>query len=348
MPFDLLGVLTLVVAVRDDNLLQLLLAYSASHRARMLGHPLPTNRIAVWVRDVFPSLRHALEDSAEQISNANVATAIMLASLEIIAPNTFEVAIPWQDHLSIARRMIIARGGPRAVNRQRDRVSYFLIRWFAYLDVLGSFSLVGARAEQAMFSGDLYDFDEGDDFQIDCVLGFSGHLASRLATIADLARRCDSERITADGELDPNWQPAPDVKQTAEQIKAELQAAGHKRYTLCPHRQKSSETEVVWESIEMAATNEAFHWAGMVHLNKRVLGLPQEAPEVQNAVRSVIGTLYKVRKGGSAEACLIFPLFTAGCEAKETSQRDIILERIKSVEASGMTQVSVLQCCPII
>lgn len=39
-------ILILIVAVRDNDLLYLLLAYSASHRARLLDHPEPTNRIA--------------------------------------------------------------------------------------------------------------------------------------------------------------------------------------------------------------------------------------------------------------------------------------------------------------
>jgi Fungal specific transcription factor domain len=327
------------VAVRDDNLLHLLLAYSASHRARLLKHPEPSNRIAIWVRDVFPNLRKALDDTAGRISNSNLATAIMLASLEIIAPNAFEVPVPWQDHLAIARGMIIARGGPRSVNRYKDRVSYFLIRWFAYLDVFGNFSSTGVRADQAMFSGDLYDFEDQDDFQIDCVLGFSGRLAGLLARAADLARRCDSERIDASGNLDESWQPPPDIIETARILKSDLLATRNVKYRLCPHRQPGTEFDVAWEAMEMSATNEAFLWAGLIHLNRRVLAQPQDSEDVQQAVREVIGTLYRVRKGGSAEACLLFPLFTAGCEARDPSQRETILERVRSVEESGMTQV---------
>src|SRR5271163_3251082 len=114
------------VAVENTNLLHLLLAYSASHRARLLSHPEPANRIALWVRDVFPSLRHALDDlSNTEISNANLATAIMLTSLEIISPSAFGVSVPWQNHLSIARSIIRQRGGPHSISRQ-DPVMYFL------------------------------------------------------------------------------------------------------------------------------------------------------------------------------------------------------------------------------
>ena len=89
----------------------------------------------------------------------------------------------------------------------------------------------------------------------------------------------------------------------------------------------------------MVATNEAFHWAGLVHLDRRVLGKSSRDPEVQNAVREIVGALYKVRKGGTAEACLLFPMFTAGCDAQDLGQRELIMERLRSVEGSGMTQV---------
>lgn len=68
------------MAVRDDNLLNLLLAYSASHRARLLRQPEPATRIAIWVQGIFSNLRDALDDPSEIISNVNLATAIMLAS----------------------------------------------------------------------------------------------------------------------------------------------------------------------------------------------------------------------------------------------------------------------------
>lgn len=131
-----------LMAVHDDNLLNLLLAYSASHRARLLRQPEPATRIAHWVQDIFPNLRKALDDPNQIISNALLATAIMLASLEIISPKAFGVEVPWQRHLDTARQMIFARGGPKGmrVESRSDLVSDFLWSWFAYLDVLGSLS----------------------------------------------------------------------------------------------------------------------------------------------------------------------------------------------------------------
>ncbi|KAI4155825.1 MAG: hypothetical protein LQ340_000732 [Diploschistes diacapsis] len=263
----------------------------------------------------------------------------MLASLEIIAPGTFGVEIPWQDHLNTARRMIISRAESRGIDNQRDKVSHFLIRWFAYLDVLGNFSSVGPSKHNIVFSGDLYDFGKENEFSIDCLLGFSGFLAGILAKIADLARHCDQGRLTDKGEINQAWKPPPQIVKVAEKVKEDLARANTQNYTHCPHRHSSTQQEIAWDSVEMAALNQAFHWAGTIHLNRRVLGLPQDSEEVQKAVCEIVGSMYKVRKGGSAEACLIFPMFTAGCEAREESQRDVIFARIGSVEESGMTQV---------
>ncbi|KAL8891988.1 MAG: hypothetical protein Q9192_005675, partial [Flavoplaca navasiana] len=334
------------MAIHDINLLHLLLAYSASHRALLLKHPEPANRIAIWVKDVFPTLRKALNDPDAPITNSNLATAIMLASLEIISPNAFEVTVPWQTHLTVARRMILARGGAQSVHR-KDKVSYFLSRWFAYLDILGSLS--GGKNDQPLFSGNYWANDDSDDdFQIDCLLGFTSRCVSILARIAELARECDSQRISPEtGDIIEDWKPDDETLQKAEHLKSDLQDARMHRYKGCPHRPSTpvmhrkggkDRDEAGWDLLEMVATNEAFHWAGLIHLNRRILGKKNEDVEVQIAVREIVSALFKVRKGGTAEACLLFPIFTAGCDARERGQRDVIIERLSSIEESGMTQ----------
>src|SRR6266536_3077068 len=115
----------------------------------------------------------------------------MLASLETTSPTTFEVAVPWQQHLNIARRIIAERGGLQHLTR-KDKAAYFLSSWFAYLDILGSLSapkssdhlftsatywstpnttLADSPSASSTSTGTIDDSD--DDFQIDCLLGFT-------------------------------------------------------------------------------------------------------------------------------------------------------------------------------
>lgn len=314
----------------------------------MLSHPEPANRIALWVHDVFPKLRAALASatsspsSPHTITNSTLAPAIMMASLEIISPNTFEVPISWQNHLTIARQMIIARGGPRSMDRG-DHAAYFLSRWFAYLDVLGSLS--GNKNDTPL--GSFYWSSENatadEDFQIDCLTGFTNRCVGSLARIAELAKQVEPHRIDAQGNIRVAFRPPQDVVVQADAIRKELQEglSGGMVYKGCNHRSAaaSSLAEHTWDATEIYATNEMFHWAGLIHLYRRVLNLPSEHSYVQHAVREIVGLLYKVRRGSTAEACLLFPMFAAGCDAREEGQREKIMERLRCVEGFGMVQV---------
>jgi hypothetical protein len=330
------------MALHDENIMNLLLAYSAAHRARMLGHAQPSNRIAEWVQDVFPNLRQTLIDNPNDISDNTLAAVIMMASHEIISSGTFEVPISWQDHLTMARQMIIARGGPNGMGRQ-SRVAYFLSRWFAYLDVLGSLS--GNKNDMPL--GSFYWSSENasadEEFEIDCLMGFTTRCIGSLARISELAKLCEPQRIDEEGNVRAGWFPSPEIVQQAIQIRRGLEEGLLDRNIRkgCDHRSStSSESELAWDATEIYATNELFHWAGLIHLYRRVLGKSAMDVEVQHAVREIVGLLYKIRRGSTAEACLLFPMFAAGCDALEYGQREKIMDRLRSVEGFGMTQVS--------
>lgn len=387
------------MAVSNDNLLSLLLAYSASHRARLLGHSEPATRIALWVEDIFPALRAALNDPNQSISDANVATAVMLASLEIVSPHAFGYTIPWQRHLSLARDLIKARpGGLRRMSSMgsyaEDDVCAFLWSWFAYLDVLGSLS-AGPPPTTALpldpFAGPSasswiveYDIDEDADAdEIDCVMGFTPRGVYLLAKVADLSRRCDEARRAAlmqgngpsedaktsvqeaqdpagDDEEDdeddtsprPWWTPPRSVVAQARELEQGMHDSMVRPPRPCRHMRSSRavgiggsryhhpSTSSKWDAEEMAATNVAFHWAGLAHLHRRVLGRSPRHREVRRAVDGILSCLSRIAEGGAAEACLIFPMFTAGCEALDQDARQAVLRRMRSVEQTGMTQVS--------
>ncbi|KAF1845811.1 uncharacterized protein K460DRAFT_115511 [Cucurbitaria berberidis CBS 394.84] len=329
------------MAVRDENIMYLLLAYSAAHRARMLNHPEPSNRIAVWVQDVFPKLRQTLIDNPEDVSDNTLAAVIMMASLEIISSGTFEVPISWQNHLTMARQMILARGESRGMARQ-DRVAYFLSRWFAYLDVLGSLS--GGKNDVPL--GSFYWSSENatadEEFEIDCLMGFTTRCFGSLARISELAKLCESQRIDDEGNVREDWAPNSEVVKQAVQIQQELEEGLLDRNIRkgCNHRASAaSESEGTWDATEIYATNEMFHWAGLIHLYRRVLGKPALDIEVQYAVREIVGLLYKIRRGSTAEACLLFPMFAAGCDAQDEGQREKIMDRLRGVEGFGLNHV---------
>ncbi|KAI0404933.1 fungal-specific transcription factor domain-containing protein [Xylaria palmicola] len=329
------------MAVKNDSLLALLLAYSASHRARVLNHPEPTLRIAFWVDDIFPALREALDDPPRNFSNANLATAIMLTSLEIVSPKIFGYDIPWQRHLGLAREVIMIRpGGLRGIlsNFRQDPVCSFLFSWAAYLDVIGG--LTGGPKDASsswIFDYELDDIDDGYD-EIDCIMGFTTRCCYLLANIADLARKCDAERIGEDSHVCGAWTPSTEVAERAVTLKKAVEESMKKDPVPCKHIHKAGDVEK-WDKKEMAAANSAYHWAALVHLYRRVLGRRSEDEDVQTAVENIINAMGIIRIGGTAESCLLFPMFTAGCDTQSEDHKALILNRFTSAEKHGMTQV---------
>ncbi|GIZ49628.1 hypothetical protein CKM354_001265700 [Cercospora kikuchii] len=349
------------MAVRNAQLLHLLLAFSASHRARLLGHAEPANRIAGWMSDVLPALRQALDepsspgvhDPTDPSSLAPLAAAITLASLEIITPNTSSIRIPWQHHLQMARRLIIAKGGlhhlAQKADGARDKAIFFLSRWFAYLDVFGSLS---NRHQQPLFGAYLEDGgglwlvnrDNEEIYQIDCFFGFSGRCIALLAQVAELSAQCDSQRIDpVTNQVKAGWSPTSDLRQAAEDLKQRLNASARMVFRGCMHSKPGSpdagDSHNDQDVAEIYATNEAYHWAGRIHLARRVLALPSSDPEVQECVENVLELLQRIRRGSSAESCLLFPMFSAGCEAQREDQRQAFMARLEAVEGWGMSHV---------
>src|SRR6187549_674546 len=184
-------------------------------------------RIALWVEDIFPALRQALSDGDERVSNANLATAIMLASLEIISPTAFGYDIPWQKHLNLARELMkkrLADLKSTPFNSAEDQICSFLWSWFAYLDVLGSLS--GGPSDSDSSRTWLLDYGINDAVQdqdeIDCIMGFTTRCVHLLAQTAELARRCDAERIGPDHRVCIGWRPSPETAQRAGLLEHDL------------------------------------------------------------------------------------------------------------------------------
>lgn len=328
----------------NDNLLSLLLAYSAAHRAHVLCQPEPAMRIALWVQDIFPALRKALDDHKKKISNANVATAIMLASLAILSPTTFGYSIPWQTHLMLARQIIAARPEGLRVDHHstlEGQVCSFLWSWFAYMDVLGGLSGGPTDASPAWIL-DYKVYNPQDDDEIDCIMGFTTRCVYILSQIAELVRECEPDRLrmqmqTAGGGL-VAWTPSEDLVARVDSLEVDVRDSMVQPPRPCAHLHRTGDI-VRWDRREMEATNEAYHWAALVHLERRVLGKPSGHPDVQDPVLRIIECIDQVRFGGTAENCLLFPLFTAGCECKDGRLQKKVLRRMASIEGTAMMQV---------
>lgn len=325
--------LTRTVAVSDPNLLNLVLAYSASHRARHLEHPEPANRIAHLVSNVFPTLRLALDGPHENVTDSHLATAMILLSLKIISPSTFEVPITWQSHLKLARDLFLARW--EQLSRPGNRIGAFFARWLGYLDIFGSLScrhneppLLGYNSVLGTCCAEEYD-----ESSVDCFTGFSPRTGALLTRLGRLVHQCDNERFDEMGTFLVDWRPSADMVLEAETLMRELEQSNTLAHAKGKHFQDSG-------PLDMVAIDKVFGYAGMLQLHRRVLCTPPSSPPVQEPLDKLNSVLKQIRHGAPAEVGVLFPLFTAGCETRDPQQRVDIMERFNILEKTGMKQVS--------
>lgn len=321
------------MAISDPTLLNLLLAYSASHRARHLEHPEPANRIAHLVSNVFPTLRLALDGPHENITDSQLAAAMMLLSLKIISPSTFEVPITWQSHLNLVRDLFLAR--LKQLAQPGNQVGAFFARWLGYLDICGSLSCRGSEPPLLIYNSVLRTCcaEEYDELRVDCFSGFTPRTGFRLMRLGRLVHECDDERFDEMGTFLADWRPPADVVREAETLMGELEQSNMLAHASGKHFQDS-------KTLDMVAIDKAFAYAGILHLHRRVLCTPPSAPPVQEAVDELNSALKLIRAGTPAEVSVLLPLFTAGCETQDPQQRAEIIERLSALEKTGMKQVS--------
>ncbi|KAJ5353458.1 hypothetical protein N7541_006022 [Penicillium brevicompactum] len=283
------------MAIGDSNLLNLLLAYSASHRARYLGHPEPANRIAHWVSQVFPTLRIALESSHENITDSHLATAIMLLSLKIVSPGTFEAPITWKSHLKLARDLFLARSD--AMAQPGNRIGAFFSRWLGYLDTMGSLSCRQAGPPSMVYSSVLAacsSSDGHDEYAVDCFTGFSPRTGVFLIRLARLVQECDNERFDEMGNFQDGWHPSADMVLEAQSVLGEIDGISERAHANPEHHRGI-------ESSDMMAIEEAFRFAGLLHLHRRVLGSPPDSFPVKEVLRKLVDALGRMRPGAATE-----------------------------------------------
>ncbi|KAJ5372991.1 Aflatoxin biosynthesis regulatory protein [Penicillium concentricum] len=322
------------MAIGDSNLLNLLLAYSASHRARYLGHPEPANRIAHWVSNVFPTLRMALDSSKEDITDSHLATAIMLLSLKIVSPGTFEVPITWKTHLKLARDLFLARSESMA--QPGNRIGALFARWLGYLDTMGSLSCREAGPPLMIYHSILTACsapDGHDEFGVDCFTGFTPRTGVFLIRLAQLVQECDNQRFDEMGNFRHDWHASSEMVLEGQSLLGDIDdGISEGPHTIPEHHHGL-------ESSDMIAIESAFRFAGILHLHRRVLGSPPDSFPVKEVLRKLIDALGCMRPGAATEVCSLFPLFTAGCESRDAVQKDKILDRFFVLESSGMKQI---------
>ncbi|KAG8421143.1 hypothetical protein J3458_003047 [Metarhizium acridum] len=266
--------------------------------------------------------------------------AIMLIALEIMSPGAFGRGVSWREHVAHARGLL-AKCLDQAPQDATVEGIWFIQSWLGYIDIMGSL-MAGPLLDLTCKSQVYFQLSEpricaNDLDEIDCMMGISVKCARLLGQVAELAKQCQGERFRLDGQLLQGWCPQPTMVEQALLLEKHLMESLRQSSRPCPHVRAGSIH--MKDLAEMAGVNEAFHWAGLIHLHRRVLGKATDHPDVQGSVRKIMQCLEQIGTRGVAKTRYLFPIFTAGCEALTERQQTKLLGRLTNAEKSGMRQV---------
>jgi len=312
-----------------QHLLAALLASSAAHRAGMKGEQPPKYLITNLLQTTLEGLRKALADPEEANQDTTLATAIALSSYNIISSDVQH----WRMHLDGARELILHRRRIATTPLREDRRRSFLFKWFAYLDVIAGAS--GLTLKEHNYDSavslieDVTDTPRSPTWEpstFDTFTGFTERLLPMLLRIGKLAHeKRVAERNFIDITQDPAFEAHLQTLET-DLITAELD---NDAIVFPPNTRASLEHQ-------LRACNEAFHAAARLHLQRRLRNMTSD--EVRPIVEQVLKAIDQVPMGSEPEISLLYPLFSAGVEARG-EWRQFALERMISMEKIGIGNV---------
>ncbi|KAJ5160236.1 uncharacterized protein N7482_007240 [Penicillium canariense] len=327
-------------AMNSSHLLYAFLACASSHYISLRGDPTGemTKSVTKFTNAALNGLRLAMIDPNQAGKLSTLTTALALCTSDVISGglNT------WRIHLSGASNLIASvfelQSNDDSVSTQ-DPTKLFLIKWFALLDI---FAGVGGLRKSSN-AGSYWSLPTSNDTggYIDEWTGYSLELIPIMAEIGKMARiqRKRSKVISLDDDGSEDEAASEQSRmETVEDIQR-VESQIYALYDRTTHPDLDSNPATKTTAQEMRHIHRIFLHTNLLHLYRRVQGLPKEHPKPAHAIHMVIELLLKIRSTSMANILCLWPVFTVGCETEDEFQRQIIKDRLANMEAFGMGNV---------
>ncbi|ODV87204.1 hypothetical protein CANARDRAFT_26627 [[Candida] arabinofermentans NRRL YB-2248] len=166
------------VAITNDGLLSVLVAFGLLHKNQLLNKEEPTEVVDQLLSRSLSELLVLLQNKETATSDLTLSLVLLLSSFMVFTSRSNN----WKVHLKGAKQILLMRGYNKPFEKfmkdlkgnhmaislnneiKKSRLVYFLIRWFAYLDVLANLSspLEPTDAEVATFIEQTYKSTPGE------------------------------------------------------------------------------------------------------------------------------------------------------------------------------------------
>ena len=311
------------VSVPNGNLRYIILVYAAIDRAQALGYPIPHKRVAAWTDDLSPC-HFECTDWQQKLAEALLLASLVVFSgrnstpyLEKCFPR--DTACTWQNFLIMARDIIKRRGIVDGDDGD-DPECGFLIRWFARLDVFGTFSDLSLGPPLPLDA--YWPWDITKDLKVDYLLGTSSICTSILAKIANVLCRRRQSLNVRDCPVSER-ESLKLLLRTLESLKSPQMEC-----LMCPGLSWAVSFNLMTISRILQATGKAYL--------KQLIGQRSYDTDVLTIASNVAGLAAKP----SVNACIFLPMFVAGALTQDTVYLNLFRPDLERLERLGMERVS--------
>jgi hypothetical protein len=263
-----------------------------------------------------------MNDPKEAPNFSTICTVLFLCTNEVMAGNTMAM----RTHLHGAENLLslsLGKSRHEAVTDLDDK-KLFLIRWFAVVDIFASImSLDKTTSSDGQFWSIGAPTNTSSPQYIDEFVGFSLELMPVLARIGRMARLQRRRKVLgsslgsgyAEMADDLDMLLADNILLTEQQLSLLFTRASS------PSLSHTQDPVLVDEAVYV---HQMFVHAALLHLYRRVQELPELDPKPAIALASMLDLLGRLRPESPANVLILWPLFTAGCEAEDPDLRDYI------------------------
>lgn len=328
------------------------------------------------------ALLKQLEDQSEATSDGTLATILLLSSYEVVHSENFE---KHRTHTYGAGQIVAARkrksedtptsnsdddstsSSVSANSHEESNIAFFLMRWFAYVDVIGALSSTKGREKYLRSYRDSneykpveriawteMDFTSDPRREIDYLLGFDARMFPHFVNIALLLDQVDfymsdpnnnkdclpQSIIIAALELKDKLTKDHETAEKNRQLIFDEILETNVRAGLMVQKNQHI-NDLMTKDNTLRCTNRLFFYAGLLNLYRRVLLLPRDLSLVQELVEKMTEILRQfIEPGSPAEICTIFCNFSCGCEVIDSETRMFFVHRFGKLASNGIANAS--------
>ena len=320
------------VAQSSESLLAVLLASSLENLRSLRGEKPDQELLTSLLNTAVHGIQREIAQSPSgMVSDQCLAAVIALCDFEIVARKRATTS-SWRVHLEGAKKIIDLRGGPRSKSSDTD-LWKFLMKWLAYFDIMSSITPTSSTSEplfQGVYWRSQNESDEESEFRLDPYMSFLQDVMPMFFEISALMQ----EKRELNMKLPLDLELASNLLHKCRLLEAKLyKTLGQVSGQAFIHPRKLN---------IMINCHDAFVQASLIHLYRRVEGLPSQAPVVRKAVAEGlcnIASSCQLNGEDFIDASLLFPLFTLGCEIFTDRERRYILDRLLGLQALGLGNV---------